>query len=393
MVLKIPYLIPRLNYRTSLQDFLNSVRGIFKSRIIPGSLKLLFNSEDIFFTNQARTGLRIVLNSLGLSEGARIGVQVYNCRTVFQAVKNADFVPVFIDISDDFRIDTQDLERKKDEIDALIVTHTFGIPADMDTIKRIVPGIPIIEDCAHAFLTRYKNRPAGMFGDAAIFSIGKAKFPSVGSGGVILVNNKSFLEGVGTELSKLRTPGLIDELSSVIKSPLMALLHNPFIYSLFTHRLLKSGKKENGSESWEGFSELKILRSNLHLFSRFLLVSDIRVSRQRSNLKEFLTRLTDCLPGVSFEIFHESSLFINGFMIPFLSANREEVIRFFREQGVEAGKHFSKSIEWATEFGYYSGSCRNGERICSLILTIPCYYSLSDKEVRRISKSIEKFKI
>lgn len=392
MVLNIPYLIPRLNYRRTLQDFINSLRGIFKERETPVKLKLLFNSEDIFFTNQARTGIRIVLNSLGLKEGAKIGVQVYNCHTVFQAVMNSNFSPVFIDIDDNFRIDIKDLERKKSEIDALIVTHTFGIPADMDRIKKIVPGIPIIEDCAHAFLSRYQNRSAGRYGDAAVFSIGKAKFPSIGSGGIVLVNNKSILERVRTEWRKLPVPGLLSELSSVIINQILALLHNPVIYSLFTSRFLRGGKQSSRLISREGFNESQILKSDMHLFGEYMLVSDLQLFRQRRNINVFIEGLTESFPESSFDIFYESSLFINGFMIPFLTANRDEVIKFFREQGVEAGKHFSKSIEWAAGCGYQTGSCPNGEKISGLIITMPCYYSLSAKEVKRISNSIDRFK-
>ena len=35
-------------------------------------------------------------------------------------------------------------------IDALIVNHTFGIPDDIDEIKKICHNKPIIEDCAHS---------------------------------------------------------------------------------------------------------------------------------------------------------------------------------------------------------------------------------------------------
>jgi len=42
---------------------------------------------------------------------------------------------------------------------AVIVTHMYGHSCDMDSINSI--GVPVIEDCAHAFGTMYKNRYIG----------------------------------------------------------------------------------------------------------------------------------------------------------------------------------------------------------------------------------------
>ena len=83
-----------------------------------------------FLVNHARTGLLIALQALGLKRNDRVGVMAYNCHTVADAVVQAGCKPVFIDVTDALQLDKQDLHKKSKDIDALIVTHLFGIEND-----------------------------------------------------------------------------------------------------------------------------------------------------------------------------------------------------------------------------------------------------------------------
>ncbi len=53
------------------------------------------------------------------------------------------------------------------------MVHTFGRPADMDSISRVANDIPVIEDCAHSLLSEYKGRITGTMGVASFFSFKK----------------------------------------------------------------------------------------------------------------------------------------------------------------------------------------------------------------------------
>ena len=86
-----------------------------------------------------------------------VGVQPYTCSSVLTAIVAAGYQPLFIDINEQLTLDGDDLKRKLTQLNALIVTHTFGTPANIDQIKRLAGHLPILEDCAHAFLSRYEN--------------------------------------------------------------------------------------------------------------------------------------------------------------------------------------------------------------------------------------------
>lgn len=74
---------------------------------------------------------------------------------------------------------------------AVIVTHLFGNPVDMDRISRICASrkILLIEDCSHAHASHIAGRPVGTQGDGAIFSIGAGKMISGGHGGLLVTKD------------------------------------------------------------------------------------------------------------------------------------------------------------------------------------------------------------
>ena len=75
---------------------------------------------------------------------------------------------------------------------AIIVVHTYGIPADMDEIVKIARdnNISVIEDCAQAHGTTYKNKTIGTLGDIGVFSLNVNKQINCGEGGVCITNNE-----------------------------------------------------------------------------------------------------------------------------------------------------------------------------------------------------------
>ena len=94
------YLIPRLNYGFSISDLGISLLSLIRSNFNVTPLINLFKTEKIYFVNHARTGLRLLLNSLELPRNARIGIQILNCDSVFTAIVKAGYIPIFIDINE-----------------------------------------------------------------------------------------------------------------------------------------------------------------------------------------------------------------------------------------------------------------------------------------------------
>jgi dTDP-4-amino-4,6-dideoxygalactose transaminase len=75
---------------------------------------------------------------------------------------------------------------------AIVVTHLFGNPADVARIRAIAGGIPIIEDCAQAFLATQDERLAGTIGDIGAFSLQQGKHMTTGEGGVVITQDTRY---------------------------------------------------------------------------------------------------------------------------------------------------------------------------------------------------------
>ena len=74
---------------------------------------------------------------------------------------------------------------------AIIVTHLFGNPCDMEGILALAQAhhLPVIEDCAQAFLARYNGDFVGTLGTIGCFSLQQGKHITTGEGGLVVTND------------------------------------------------------------------------------------------------------------------------------------------------------------------------------------------------------------
>jgi dTDP-4-amino-4,6-dideoxygalactose transaminase len=79
---------------------------------------------------------------------------------------------------------------------AIVLIHYAGVACDMDRILQLAEsrGILVIEDAAHAIDSHYRGRPLGGLGHLAAFSFHETKNVISGEGGMLIVNDKRFLE-------------------------------------------------------------------------------------------------------------------------------------------------------------------------------------------------------
>lgn len=75
---------------------------------------------------------------------------------------------------------------------AIIVVHLYGMPARIDEISAIAQkyGIPLVEDAAEAFGSRFDGQAAGTFGDYGILSFNGNKMITTSGGGALIVPNE-----------------------------------------------------------------------------------------------------------------------------------------------------------------------------------------------------------
>lgn len=102
-------------------------------------------------------------------------------------------IPVFADVDPEtYNVTAKTIaacisERTK----AIVVTHLFGNPCDMAPIMELAQkhNIPVIEDCAQAFLTTYRDQMVGTIGTIGCFSLQQGKHITTGEGGMVVSND------------------------------------------------------------------------------------------------------------------------------------------------------------------------------------------------------------
>ena len=131
------------------------------------------------------------LHSAVLCAGAGPGTEVI-CDSEFifgaLAVLYNSAIPVFADIDPvTHNIDPTAIEALvTDRTRAIIVTHAWGLPAEMDRVLEAARrhGLFVIEDCAESLFAAYKGRMTGTWGDVGCFSFQASKQLSTGDGGM-----------------------------------------------------------------------------------------------------------------------------------------------------------------------------------------------------------------
>jgi len=379
-----PSLIPRFNLDYKATDFFTSIKSIFTEKFDVDPIESTFDPKKIFFTNYGRTALYVILKSLNLPPKSKIGVPLYCCTVVFDAIINSGHIPKFIDINSSYTMDPDDLKNKIEDLSAVIVIHTFGRPAEMGQIKNVVKKIPIIEDCSHSLLSEYQGKITGTIGDMSIFSLGK--YLSAGGGGLLVVNNVFFLENIRKEINSLKQPSILDEIKNACMAYIKAFFYQKPFFGLFGLPIglmledrIDLTKKKSSHKTKGGKSHINIALKKLVNFRK-------KVELQRKNsffLIEELKNTSLILP------YEEKNTYCNYYLFPLLIKNRDKASEYLRNKGIDTTKLFSQTPEIAKLNYGYNGDCPFTEKIAKSIITVPNHYTLQKKELKKIAEVIK----
>jgi dTDP-4-amino-4,6-dideoxygalactose transaminase len=387
-----PMLIPRFNIDYSMKDFVCSLANL-KTEIDTTPLTEFFCNSSIRFTNSGRTSLYVILKALDLPKNSNIGVPLYCCPSVFDSIVHAGHKPLFLDMDpENYTVSPEHIEEKIDEVEAVIAIHTFGRLADLDKIRKIAGEKPVIEDCAHALLSRYKGKLAGTIATAGFFSFRTGKYISAGEGGMITASDPYLSEKVEREIIKLPEPSNTDEIKHTIKTCARSTLYQKPWFGLASLPLGSRIEDKVDLNNKYSFKTTKIRNTDLQVVAKKFRHFQEKVERQRNNSKYLIENLLDTSLKLPFET---KGTYCNYYLFPIQingQLNRDEVGEFLRKKGIDTAKLFSKiPVIAKNKYGYKEG-CQITEKIAKNILIIPNHFNLSKKELNQIV-SVIKMKV
>ena len=177
--------------------------GLFEKKF-----QVMTKSKFALTVSSCTAGLHLICIASGFKKGDEVIVLAMSHTATSHAVEYTGAKAVFCDVnlpSGNASIET--IEKKiNNKTKGIIVVHMAGMPCDMLKISNFCKrkGIILIEDCAHAVGTSFKQKHAGNFGIAGSFSFYPTKQITTGEGGMLITNNKKYF----LKLKKLKQFGI-----------------------------------------------------------------------------------------------------------------------------------------------------------------------------------------
>ena len=185
-----------------IEEYQKQVKKIWTSGQITNRGELVKELEEkihVFLGSKApplavcngTVALQVAIKSLGLK--GEIITTPFSYVATTSSIVWEGCKPVFVDINPEYlTIDETKIEAAiTKKTSAIIATHVYGNPCDVDAIDLIAKkhNLKVIYDAAHCFGVKYKGQSIFDFGDLSTCSFHATKIFHTGEGGAIFCNN------------------------------------------------------------------------------------------------------------------------------------------------------------------------------------------------------------
>jgi len=168
--------------------------GIFEK-----DLSKLF-SRDTICVSSGTAAVQLAIQACNIGFGDEVLVPSMTYVATFQAIKATGAEPIACDINEEtYLIDLEDAVSKiSKNTKAIIPVHYTGGVGNLDDLYSFASKykLRVIEDAAHAFGTKYRNKLVGSFGDIVCFSFDGIKNITSGEGGCVVTNDLKIIENI-----------------------------------------------------------------------------------------------------------------------------------------------------------------------------------------------------
>lgn len=165
------------------------------------------HGKEVVALSAGTAAVHLSLIALGVQAGDEVICQSFTFCASCNPIKYLGATPVFVDSEHDtWNMDPLLLEEAiKDRIDktgrkpkAIVVVYLYGMPAKIDEILAIAQkyDIPLVEDAAEGFGSRYKGRVCGTFGEYGVLSFNGNKMITTSGGGALICPNNEAKQNV-----------------------------------------------------------------------------------------------------------------------------------------------------------------------------------------------------
>ena len=182
----------------SVSNYLSSGGWVTEHRVtkeLEDKIKNFVGRKYCLSVPNGTIAIYLSLLAAGIGKGKRVAIPNLTMIATINAAIWADAEPVLVDVDEDLCMSYEDLLNKKN-IDAVIFVPLNGRTGDGTKIYNWCKKnqVKFTEDSAHALGSSYENLMCGSLGDLSIISFTPHKLITMGQGGMILTNNKKYIE-------------------------------------------------------------------------------------------------------------------------------------------------------------------------------------------------------
>lgn len=378
-------------------------------------LNKFFPSSNFFFFNHGRSGLFFLLENYKIRKQKKV---LINSLTLFEMINMiiyAGYEPVFIDnIKNSFKSNTLNLiEKYKDDIGFVVVTHLNGINHEIFQIKNKIDQINkdrtieekifLIEDVAVSFGAKYKNQNCGSIGDFSIISFNIMKNITSLTGGV-LIDNYNLINNSSIEKNLLKNT-FFDLAKKLLFVFMLQFLNSKIIFPFFFIFIKLSHKKKLKFFLRKYRTDFITYRAEnipndflkkLSNFQYYLLIDQFdqilkKIQIRNSNSKYLYENLKKnknlIFPQSNFD---EENIFIEFPIICINKKYKDEIFNKSLDLKVDIKNYYYTNCQTDKLFiNYNNNHCYNSEQISKNILMLPVNISQTKKDLDKIIKLFE----
>jgi len=353
-----------------------------------------------------------MLRALDVGPGDAVAIQAFTCLAVPEAVIALGATPVFVDVAPgEINMSAEDLTRKIGAATkAVIVQHTFGVPARLDELCAAAGNVPIIEDCCHAIDSTYQGRLLGEFGVGAFYSFEWGKPIVAGVGGAAKLNRQDLYDRMRREKEAYPTCGFGRDAAISMQYLGYSMLYRPSTYWMVRgfYKRLSGLRMFVGSYAGAADSAAELDTGELARgFQGYAMAPSVerRLARALGS-RRAVTEHSRKIARMYDEAVAESTFFrtpevppssnVVYSRYPLCSRSKQEVISRAMDARVEVAGWYTTPVHPLSgrpleAIGYQAGSCPNAEALCESLISLPTNPKTGVGEARRITEFIRSF--
>lgn len=318
------------------------------------------------------------LHIAAMAAGVGEGDEVVTTPITFAASANCALYcggrPVFADIRPDTYNINPDSVREKltDRTKAVVAVDFTGQAAQLDELLSMCreKGIVLIEDGAHSIGTKYKGKPVGSIADMTTFSFHPVKTVTGGEGGAVLTNREDLYE----KLLLYRSHGITKDEAYYVNESHGAWYHEQIDLG-YNYRLTDI--------------QCALILSQIDKLWQF-------ADRRRAIVERYdkaFSRIPQLF--VQQEIPESDTtrhLYILRMRPELLTIDRRFFFDAMAAENICCNVHYIP-VYWHPYYqklGYEKGICPNAEKLYEEMMSLPIYYSLSDRDVDDVITAVTK---